>query len=433
MRRSRLLCSVDPWQVLGVQKGADKKLVKEAYLKLAKQYHPDMNKGNDDRFREVKSAYEQIRTGKAGAGTSTAAARPASGARPDGGRRAPEPPPPPEHDWSGRSAYGNNPNWKEDSRHVNMMHRAQRQWSRQVIWDRDDKWGKTHDAKVVHELDELVRMIYWFAAFCVLIPLIWRFTYGWGGNKEEERRKEMARQELRRRQLELARYEKSAPLKPMPSVVASDEEVGVSRAESEGALGQKFSGATAEGQWVWKAGKWHWETKSPDIPIHPPGMPASRQEQPPRPLPAEPAALPRLAEDRAGEGILRSRPAAARGPAAVRDPEPSPQLAAALAVADAGGAPAPASAARGFVPGSAAEPTRTTPLGGGWMPRRPKPAAPPPDDDTIRTDAFQSGPVPYAESHAPWIRDRAASARDFRQEAAAPDLTAQWMPSFGAR
>jgi molecular chaperone DnaJ len=49
----------DYYEVLGVQKGAGKDDIKNAYRKLALQYHPDRNKdkGAEERFKEISEAY----------------------------------------------------------------------------------------------------------------------------------------------------------------------------------------------------------------------------------------------------------------------------------------------------------------------------------------------------------------------------------------
>src|ERR671937_1067708 len=49
----------DYYEVLGVQKNASKEEVKNAYRKLALQYHPDRNKaaGSEDKFKEISEAY----------------------------------------------------------------------------------------------------------------------------------------------------------------------------------------------------------------------------------------------------------------------------------------------------------------------------------------------------------------------------------------
>lgn len=52
----------DYYEVLGISKGASEKEIKKAYRKLAKQYHPDVNKegGAEDKFKEVQEAYEVL-------------------------------------------------------------------------------------------------------------------------------------------------------------------------------------------------------------------------------------------------------------------------------------------------------------------------------------------------------------------------------------
>ncbi|MEH6790456.1 J domain-containing protein [Parasphingorhabdus sp.] len=54
---------IDPYQALGVAKGADEKEIKSAYRKLAKELHPDKNKDNPkatERFSDVTKAYDLL-------------------------------------------------------------------------------------------------------------------------------------------------------------------------------------------------------------------------------------------------------------------------------------------------------------------------------------------------------------------------------------
>ncbi|MBE7022385.1 MAG: J domain-containing protein [Ruminococcaceae bacterium] len=56
----------DPYEVLGLQKGATQEEIKKAYRKLAKKYHPDNYVNNPladlaaEKFKEINEAYEQL-------------------------------------------------------------------------------------------------------------------------------------------------------------------------------------------------------------------------------------------------------------------------------------------------------------------------------------------------------------------------------------
>ncbi|MBR5409777.1 MAG: J domain-containing protein [Clostridia bacterium] len=66
----------DPWQVLGVERGASDEEVTKAYRKLAKKYHPDLNPGDEEaaaRMSEINAAYDQIKNGTADASPFTGA------------------------------------------------------------------------------------------------------------------------------------------------------------------------------------------------------------------------------------------------------------------------------------------------------------------------------------------------------------------------
>ena len=54
----------DPYKVLGVSPNASDEEIKQAYRRLAKQYHPDRNPGDPvaaKKMQEVNAAYEQIK------------------------------------------------------------------------------------------------------------------------------------------------------------------------------------------------------------------------------------------------------------------------------------------------------------------------------------------------------------------------------------
>src|SRR5687768_3850362 len=53
----------DYYQLLGVARGANEKEIRQAYRRLARQHHPDLNPGDkaaEARFKEIGEAYEVL-------------------------------------------------------------------------------------------------------------------------------------------------------------------------------------------------------------------------------------------------------------------------------------------------------------------------------------------------------------------------------------
>src|SRR5690606_1689377 len=52
----------DPYRVLGVDKSADAATIRKAYKKLARQWHPDVNKDPkaEERFKQINAAYDVL-------------------------------------------------------------------------------------------------------------------------------------------------------------------------------------------------------------------------------------------------------------------------------------------------------------------------------------------------------------------------------------
>ena len=58
----------DPYEVLGISRGASDEEVTKAYRKLAKKYHPDLNPDDPvaaEKMAEINAAYDMIKSGKA--------------------------------------------------------------------------------------------------------------------------------------------------------------------------------------------------------------------------------------------------------------------------------------------------------------------------------------------------------------------------------
>ncbi|HQF31324.1 MAG TPA: DnaJ domain-containing protein, partial [Hyphomicrobiales bacterium] len=58
------MAKADYYDLLGVSKSADEKEIKSAFRKLAMQYHPDRNPGDDaaeHKFKEINEAYEVLK------------------------------------------------------------------------------------------------------------------------------------------------------------------------------------------------------------------------------------------------------------------------------------------------------------------------------------------------------------------------------------
>ena len=54
----------DPYKVLGLERGASDEEVKQAYRRLAKKYHPDLNPGDQEaakKMQQINEAYDQIK------------------------------------------------------------------------------------------------------------------------------------------------------------------------------------------------------------------------------------------------------------------------------------------------------------------------------------------------------------------------------------
>ncbi|KAG2378418.1 hypothetical protein C9374_006235 [Naegleria lovaniensis] len=60
-----MMASTNPYEILGCEFGASEDVVRKAYIKLSKKYHPDLNKTEEakDKMAEINAAYAQIKKG----------------------------------------------------------------------------------------------------------------------------------------------------------------------------------------------------------------------------------------------------------------------------------------------------------------------------------------------------------------------------------
>ena len=59
----------DPYEVLGIQRGASDEEIKKAYRAKCKRWHPDLNPNDptaEEHFKEVQAAYDAITKGDTG-------------------------------------------------------------------------------------------------------------------------------------------------------------------------------------------------------------------------------------------------------------------------------------------------------------------------------------------------------------------------------
>ena len=58
-----MMAGKDYYQILGVKRNAPERDIKQAYRRLARKYHPDVNPGDksaEAKFKEVNQAYEVL-------------------------------------------------------------------------------------------------------------------------------------------------------------------------------------------------------------------------------------------------------------------------------------------------------------------------------------------------------------------------------------
>jgi len=52
--------SKDYYKILGISKDSTQDEIKKAYYKLARQYHPDKEGGDEEKFKEINEAYQVL-------------------------------------------------------------------------------------------------------------------------------------------------------------------------------------------------------------------------------------------------------------------------------------------------------------------------------------------------------------------------------------
>lgn len=121
----------DPYQVLGVERGASAEQIKIAYRKLAHQHHPD--KGGDvAKFKEVNEAYQKVKDGK-------------------------PPEPAPENIWENIRRRQNPFNQQSQPRHNPWMEEILKRKREQAEWFHGDWVHKEEPMTAVEIYKELAR------------------------------------------------------------------------------------------------------------------------------------------------------------------------------------------------------------------------------------------------------------------------------------
>eukprot|EP01065_Artemidia_motanka_P011105 TRINITY_DN15974_c0_g1_i2.p1 TRINITY_DN15974_c0_g1~~TRINITY_DN15974_c0_g1_i2.p1 ORF type:complete len:232 (+),score=36.67 TRINITY_DN15974_c0_g1_i2:58-753(+) len=148
------LNTADPWKLLGVSPGASEKEVKDAYKRLAKKYHPDLNKGGEEQFKAVKAAFESIRSGEAARNMRGAA----SSGGPTSGRwtRAPQ-------GFQGaRPGFGNP--------FVNTQGATHRAWSQRAEFYRMQQEHAEKESEVRKTADSLAKILLFTIFLALFLP-----------------------------------------------------------------------------------------------------------------------------------------------------------------------------------------------------------------------------------------------------------------------